>query len=118
MNCIAIFFRISLIETAQWLNRSEYGFPGALSKNKVDDLSMGKALFCMSATNEAGSGITCAHRGVKWVSPTAASFTIVQTTHLQETDLAGWLWSCFSGSAAYAAIPSAALHMHDIKAEF
>ena len=117
MNCIAIFFRISLIETAQWLNRSEYGFPGALSKNKVDDLSMGKALFCMSATNEAGAGITCAHRGAKWVSPTTASFVIVQTIYLQETGLAGWLWSCSSGSAAYAAISSAALHTQDIKAE-
>ena len=79
---------------------------------------MGKALFCMSATNEAGVGITCAHRGAKWVSPTAASFVIVQAILLQETDLAGWFWSCSSGSAAYAAILSAALHMHDIKAEF
>ena len=78
---------------------------------------MGKALFGMSATNEAGTGITCAHRGAKWVSPTAASFVIVQATHLQETYLAGWLWSCYSGSAAYGAIPSAALHTQDIKAE-
>ena len=52
------------------------------------------------------------------MSPTAASFVIVQTIHLQETDLAGWLWSCSSGSAAYAAILSAALHTQDIKAEF
>ena len=71
------------------VNRSEHGFAGALCKKKVDDLSMGKALFCVSATNVAGAGITCAHRGAKWVSPTAASFTIVQTTHLQETGLAG-----------------------------